>query len=93
MSGVRVIYKYNHRAPERLIVKGANPKLVHVGMSDGRLSAWVEHDEPDGGSHVVGTIHVVGTGIPFEPGKADHFGTFFDAPFVWHVYVTPPEED
>ena len=82
----KVVYKYEIRGDERPIQMPADATIVHVAEQDSRLMLWAEHILPDENTSVaVRKFSVFGTGhqIPFG---AEYVGTFFNGPFVFHVY-------
>ncbi len=84
MSTNRVVWKYTlpHNGATFNLDKEA--KVVHVGVQDGALCIWIEHDPEQGGDHVH-DFTVVGTGHPV-PEFMNHVGSCFQGPFVWHIY-------
>ena len=86
---MKVVYKYEV-SPERgkSVELPADARIIHVGEQGDILMLWAEHGWPDANtSHVTRHFDVFGTGQPI-PEDARHLGTFFDGPFVWHVYET-----
>jgi hypothetical protein len=86
---MKVVYKYAVSPHNGKAVELPRPaKIVKVGMQGDTLMLWAEHGVPDANtSHVTRHFDVFGTGHPI-PEDAVHVGTFFDGPFVWHVYET-----
>jgi hypothetical protein len=89
----RVIWKYELPRP------GDPPKtyswrfgtIVHVGKQGDTLMVWAsvavpEKDIAPPKEHRH-DLMVVGTGWEFDQ-EAEHVGTIFDGPFVWHVLRT-----
>jgi len=84
---MRKIFKY----PLDLVVKlpAANSlfyKVVKVDKQSGSPYLWIElsdinQEKKDYIFQIFGTGHTI-------PALAEHCGTFFDEPFVWHVYDT-----
>lgn len=90
---MRQVFKYQfHGVGDSLMVgvplashDGPGP-VVHVAMQHERPTVWIEAD-PSLDS-VPRTFVIVGTGQTIPP-QGRHCGTFFDGPFVWHVYEVP----
>lgn len=86
----KVVYKYmvpNERSTP--IEMPVDSKVVHVDLQRGDLMLWVEHGWVDENTpRTKRCFDVFGTGhaIPFE---STYVGTFFDGPFVFHVYEVP----
>lgn len=69
----------------------AGAKVLHVGIPPGsnkpQVWALVDPDQPLQASRLI----FFGTGQPLPP-DIDQYkfvGTFFDVPFVWHVFEKP----
>ena len=84
---MKVVYKYEIPNDRGHVVKlPADARVVQVGMQDDRLMLWAEHGWPDANtSHVARYFDVFGTGHPI-PFESEYVGTFFDGPYVFHVY-------
>ena len=64
------------------VPRGAH--LLHVGLRSGKLMLWAEVNPEN--SVVPVALRIVGTGHEVPEGH-HHRWTFFEGPFVWHVYV------
>ena len=68
-------------------------KVIHVDIQNGQRVLWaqVNNKAPLVDRRVV----VVGTGRigPDDLPNLDHVSTFFEGPFVWHVFVGPEDDD
>jgi hypothetical protein len=85
---MKVVYKYPVHPETKSAVLPADARLVQVGMQGDTLMLWAEHSGyPGDDMRVVRHFDVFGTGQPI-PDDATHIGTFFDGPFVWHVFET-----
>ncbi len=85
---MKVIFKYEILGRGTPVVMPADAKIVHVGQQDDRLMIWAEHICPDENTTALSRIFdVFGTGQSI-PDTAEYLGTFFDSPFVWHLYET-----
>lgn len=62
----------------------ADAKVVHAAMQKGIPCIWVEL-EAYNRRRAYRKFRVFGTGEAIPTGVS-HVGTFFDGPFVWHVY-------
>ena len=79
----RVVYKYT--ASDTTITVPKNTNIIHAGLQDDKLCIWAEVN-PEELNDTRVTVDIVGTGHPIPSGTI-HVGTFFQGPFVWHVYV------
>ncbi len=79
---MRTVYKYPILMEGSTLVLPDDAVVVHVGMQN-LVTIWVELDKeaPVTPRHFA----VFGTGHQIPDGWS-HCGTFFDGPFVWHVY-------
>lgn len=85
---MKVVYKYEVPPSTRLVELPRDSRIVHVGEQLDLLMLWVEHGVPnDNTTYTSRHFDVFGTG-GFIPEDSRHVGTFFDGPFVWHVYET-----
>ena len=66
------------------ILLPTNATVVKVGIQDGSAFVWIEHDLTQIPKYPR-NYKIFGTGHDI-PDSAIWQGTFFDAPFVWHVY-------
>ena len=86
---IRFVYKYQ-LAPVQFhgILRWPKTGVIRkVGMQDSRLTFWVEISK-DNESEVAHEVTIVGTGNPIpQDGLWVYCETFFDGPFVWHVYA------
>ena len=82
---MRTVWKFPLNFGMTEIEVGADARVVHVGLDpQDAPRVWVEHTHP--GPRTTMRLSMVGTGYPVE---GTHVGTFFDGPFVWHVYKLP----
>jgi hypothetical protein len=83
---MKVVYKYEIAPDKRSAEMPLDSKILKVDMQGDALMLWVEHGWVDGNTvRTVRHFEVYGTGQPI-PLHTEHVGTFFDGPFVWHVY-------
>lgn len=82
----KVVYKYPLGMGPNTVALPKNAKIVHIGMQEGFPMMWVEHPH-EWESYEKRFFEIFGTGNPI-PEDAEHISTFFDPPFVWHVYET-----
>lgn len=86
---MKVIYKYtvpNERGTA--IELPVDSQVVHVGLQRGDLMLWIEHGAVDANTRRAPRhFDVFGTGHEI-PDDSRYVGTFFDGPFVFHVYET-----
>lgn len=76
-----LIYKYGL---DQFDMIPAGAKIIHVGIqNDVKVWCEVDPDSPSGGYEFV----VVGTGQNV-PQHLGHAWTWFEGPFVWHLYVS-----
>lgn len=86
------VYKYtfNRLSPEITMPEGA--KILHVAMQHGKPTLWALVDLKDTViKHrfvIRGTGHTVPAGVDKEAAAiyTGFIGTFFDGPFVWHMW-------
>ena len=78
------IYKYKITFIDSIIDLPTNAVVVKAGAQDGWVCLWVEHDL-NNGTHFTRRYQVFATGADI-PDSAIWQDTFFDGPFVWHVY-------
>lgn len=83
-SKPRRIFKYKF-ANEIHMPKDA--RIVHVGMQDGNIFFWAEHEFDNKKPKIeLRKFSVFGTGIEIPKGNKQYLATVFDGPFVWHIY-------
>jgi len=62
-------------------------RLVKVGRQRGSIQAWFEVLDVDGELSIDKEFQIVGTGRNVGlPESWKHLYTYFDGPFVWHLY-------
>ena len=78
----KFIYKYDVSDIPKI---PTGSKLLHIAPQDGELKLWCEvyPSNPPGGFEALGC----GTGF-IVPEHLGHAGTWFEGPFVWHLYVS-----
>jgi hypothetical protein len=83
----KVVHKHEVLTIDRPtdIPLGADSVVVHVGMQNGALYIWEEHNEPKSLRIVARRYGVFGTGQKIPDG-GQYVGTAIDGPFVWHLY-------
>jgi hypothetical protein len=84
-----MVYKYEFSVDDEVTIKmPVGAKVLHVGSQHyarGCIWALVDEEMP----HLQDRRFLIrGTGHPV-PEAAAHLGTWFDGPFVWHIF----EED
>lgn len=60
-------------------------KFLHAGVQNGEHFLWLEVDPQPDDKFIESPYVICGTGRTVPVGAA-HKITFFDGPFVWHVY-------
>ncbi len=86
---MRQVWKYKLNMVElTAILLPVGSKVVHVGEQLGLPHIWVEQSVEDNVDKETRYFYFVGTGHALPTGHAhiDHRGTYFQGPFVWHVY-------
>lgn len=78
------IYKYRIDFIGSTILLPTNARVKRVAVQEGAICLWIEHDL-DKGTKFGRRYQVFATGVDI-PDSAIWQGTFFDGPFVWHVY-------
>lgn len=78
----RVIYKYRLLATNMFFLP-VNHRVIHFGLQDG-VHLWAEVD-PDSPKGPFAAVVIPTGGEP--PEGAKHAWTWFDGPYVWHLYV------
>ena len=82
---MKTIFKYKVEDKLQLPLNG---KIVHAGLQHGELHIWVEFDKPcdmrlmqykERAFKVFGTSHEI-------IGSWEHIASYFEIPFVWHLY-------
>lgn len=73
-------YQLSWYDPSGHAIKG---RALSVGVQGGTPMLWAEYD--DAQPSRVAVFYIFGTGASI-PSTYNYVGTFFDAPFVWHVY-------
>jgi hypothetical protein len=82
---MKTIYKFE--LDECTMVEvNSDSRWLKVDAQDGNTYLWatIDTDKPI----VEKAIHIYGTGheLPYNVDFADHIGTFFQGPFVWHAF-------
>jgi hypothetical protein len=85
----RTIWKYNISPSEDqsdVTIEVPNPaKLLYVGMQEWQFYAWFETESTPGHPWSRHKFYVRGTGFEV-PEDVDHFQSFQQGAFVWHIY-------
>jgi len=80
---MKKIFKYELKDGSNYIPVGA--KVIHVNVSEEGAIAWVEFDSKFENELVQRNFKVFGTGWEI-PDDAIYIKTWFQGPFVWHLY-------
>lgn len=81
---MKQVWKYSLPNGSAEIEMPAYAEVVHVGLQNDVLQIWAVVD-PDAKRKELRVFHVYGTGHGIRD-NAKHVGTWFDAPFVWHLF-------
>jgi len=86
----RTVWKFPLTEPSPFSLRlPVGAKVLHVAEQHGTSTLWAEVacDDDFQAAFEERTFYVVGTGdrIPDEAGS--HVATWFDDPFVWHLYA------
>lgn len=80
-----VIYKYPLVITDNQVIEiPASHDVINVGMQDGQPYIWAIVDLKSQIARQV--FHIYGTGHECNQPARNHIGTFFDGPFVWHLF-------
>jgi hypothetical protein len=82
------IYKYNFQIQDEFGICAPESAIpLRVGLdASGQVALWMSVDPND--SPVKRTLFIVGTGYPFPKAAKVHVGSFVQAPFVWHCFLS-----
>lgn len=75
------VFKYPYTGAPQALPQGA--RFLHAGNQDGAAFMWFQVDP--NATREERTFRIVGTGQDVEE-EWEHLTTWFDAPFVWHLY-------
>ena len=78
------VFKYPFEITDDVEIKmPVGARVLHVAMQDDQPTLWALVDD----THMAEThrFWLRGTGHPVPDG-AKHVATFFDGPFVWHLF-------
>jgi hypothetical protein len=84
---MKTIHKYPLQITDRQKIETHSGfKPLHVGLDpSGNACLWCQVNTERPKVDLV--VFVVGTGNPMPEGSMDHFGSFIDKPYVWHVFL------